>query len=129
MSYQITISREFCASHQLRLPGGGLEPLHGHNWRLRVTVAAAGLDAIGCVMDFHRLEQIVDDIIRPLATVHLNDTAMFAVANPSAENVAGEIGRAVAGQLPAGVRLTRAQVSEAPGCVAAYLPDANPPEA
>ena len=51
-------TRSFSAAHQLRLYDGSLEPLHGHNWQVKVTVVAAKLDSIGVVMDFHELERV-----------------------------------------------------------------------
>src|SRR3954462_1172619 len=102
MPFEITTTRIFSAAHQLRLYDGTLEPLHGHNWRVKVTVAAEALDAIGVVMDFHELERLVDEIIGPMHNRHLNDLAAFASLNPSAENVALHLGRAL--QLPPAVR-------------------------
>src|SRR5687768_1170910 len=66
MPFEITTTRAFAAAHQLRLPGGGIEPLHGHNWRVKVTVSAATLDALGTVMDFHELERLLDVVLAPM---------------------------------------------------------------
>src|SRR5215472_6818157 len=88
MPFDITATRSFSAAHQLRLYDGSLEPLHGHNWRVDVTVAAASLDSIGVVMDFHELERLVDQITQPMHNRHLNELPAFAKMNPSAENVA-----------------------------------------
>src|SRR5712671_1632105 len=93
MPYSITTIREFSAAHQLRLYDGSMEPLHGHNWRVEVTVRAEKLDAIGVVMDFHELERLVDAIIGEYHNRHLNEVASFASTNPSAENVALKIAR------------------------------------
>lgn len=121
MRYQITIEKVFAASHALRLPDGSLEPVHGHNWPVRVTVAADQLDAMDCVMDFHELERVVDGIIAPFHSRHLNDVPPFSEGtNPSAERVAEHIGTAVAAALPAGVVVVEASVGEAPGCTAIY---------
>ena len=111
MPFEITTTRAFAAAHQLRLPGGGIEPLHGHNWRVKVTVSAAKLDALGTVMDFHELERLVDAVIAPMHSRHLNELEPFiAELNPSAENVAYHVGRSL--RLPAGVRLDRVEVWE-----------------
>src|SRR5205809_5712146 len=88
MPFQITTTRHFSAAHQLRLYDGSLEPLHGHNWKVRITVAAAALDSIGVVMDFHELERLVEDVIGKMHNRHLNDLPEFSRLNPSAENVA-----------------------------------------
>jgi len=123
LAYQITIEAVFAASHALKLPDGTMEPVHGHNWPVAVTVAADGLDAMDCVMDFHELQRVVDEILRPWNSRHLNDVPPFAGGvNPSAERVAEHIGVTVSSQLPDGVALVSASVGEAPGCTAIYLP-------
>src|SRR5690606_31122627 len=93
MPFQITTTRTFSAAHQLRLYDGSLEPLHGHNWVVRVTVEAPALDAIGVVMDFHELERLVDQVIGGWHNSHLNEQPAFQSTNPSAENVAAQIAR------------------------------------
>ena len=102
MPFEITTTRHFSAAHQLRLYDGSLEPVHGHNWQVRVTARRddGGLDAIGVVMDFHELERLVDEILQPMHNCHLNDLPAFATLNPSAENVALHIGRSL--RLPDG---------------------------
>jgi 6-pyruvoyltetrahydropterin/6-carboxytetrahydropterin synthase len=122
MPFQISTTRTFSAAHALRLYDNSLEPLHGHNWRVRVTVASPKLDPIGVVMDFHDLERLVDAIIAPWHNHNLNDCAPFAQGiNPSAENVALHLGKTIT--LPKGVRLTRVEVWETDTNRATYLPD------
>jgi 6-pyruvoyltetrahydropterin/6-carboxytetrahydropterin synthase len=95
MPFRITTTRHFSAGHQLRLYDGSLEPLHGHNWKVTVTVSAEVLDTIGVVMDFHELERLMDRLISPLHNRHLNEVSPFDAMNPSAENVALHIGRSL----------------------------------
>lgn len=121
MPFEISTTREFAAAHAIYLYDGSLEPLHGHNWRVRVTVAAPALDAIGVVMDFHELERLVDAIIGPLHNRNLNDCPPFnAGLNPSAENVAFHVGRSLT--LPAAARLVRVEVWETSTNRATYFP-------
>src|SRR3954466_8719233 len=103
MGYEITTTRQFSAAHQLRLYDGSLEPLHGHNWRVRVTAAAPTLDSIGVVMDFHELERLLDQIVMPMHNSHLNELEAFAKSNPSAENVAVHVANQL--RLPKSVTL------------------------
>lgn len=130
--YEITIEKVFAASHAIRLGPTLIEPIHGHNWPLRVTVAADVLDAIETVMDFHELEKIVDALIAQVHNRHLNDVRPFGTdagqINPTAERVAWWFGSEVARRLPASVRLVHATVGEAPGCFATWYPQtsANP---
>ncbi len=110
MAYLIRTTRRFSAAHSLKLYDGSLEPIHGHNWRATVTVAADQLDAIGVVMDFHELERLVDALVTPMHNRHLNELPAFATLNPSAENVAVYISRSL--KLPKGVSLRSVEVWE-----------------
>ena len=87
-----------------------------------MSVGAAQLDAIGVVMDFHELERLLDAILAPLHNRNLNECEPFKTneTNPSAENLALYIGRALA--LPMGVRLLRVQVWETSSNLATYIP-------
>jgi|SRR6185437_5090790 len=118
MPFEITTTRVFSAAHQLRLYDGSLETLHGHNWKVKITVAVIALDAIGVVMDFHELERLADEIITPMHNRHLNDLPAFGRLNPSAENVALHIGRSL--RLPSAVALVCVEVWETDGNSAVY---------
>lgn len=126
--YEIIVEKIFSASHAIYLPDGSLEPLHGHNWPVAVTVAADQLDEIETVMDFHVLEKTIDSLMAQAHNRHLNEIPPFKgegdtlAVNPTAERVAWWIGEAVAASLPAHVRLVSVSVGEAPGCTAVYKP-------
>lgn len=121
MPFEIATVRRFAAAHALKLYDGSMEPVHGHNWRARVRVAADKLDAIGVVMDFHELERLVDAVVVPWHNRHLNECPPFAAGlNPSAENVAFHLGRSI--PLPAGVRLLEIEVWETDENSATYRP-------
>lgn len=127
--FQISVQREFCAAHALVI-AGMREVVHGHNFHLTVTVESADLDADGLVMDFHALERLVDQIIRPMINADLNAITPFANGlNPSAENIA----RTIAEQVTHGLepilprqgprpRLASVRLTEAPGCAVTYIP-------
>lgn len=125
--FEITIETGFSAAHAIRLDDDTLEPLHGHDWRVAVTVAAEELDRIDTVMDFHELQRMTDAVIEPFRNRNLNDVEPFRgtspdAVNPSAESVARWIGQRVAEQLPQRCRLVEVAVGEAPGCNARYKP-------
>ena len=119
--FELTTTRHFAAAHQLRLYDGSIEPLHGHNWKVQITVSAAKLDSIGVLMDFHELERLADEVIVPMHNRHLNELEPFAQRNPSTENVAVHIATAL--KLPSGVRLNRVEVWETPENSAVYTVD------
>ena len=118
MAFEITITRDFSASHQLRLYDGSLEPLHGHNWHIVVCVSAKALDPIGVVMDFHDLERRLNQIVDPMHNRHLNEIPAFASRNPSAENGAAHVAESLT--LPAEVTLERVEAWETANCRAAW---------
>ena|SRR5687767_8504459 len=121
MAFEISTTRGFSAAHALRLYDGSLEPVHGHNWRVKVAVSSEKLDAIGVVMDFHELERLVEAIIGPLHNRHLNEVEPFRrELNPSAENVALHVGRSL--RLPNGTRLVSVEVWETDTNSATYRP-------
>lgn len=123
MAFEISTTRRFSAAHQLRLYDGSMEPVHGHNWRVRVTVRAEALDAIGVVMDFHKLERLVDRVIAPWHNGHLNECPEFRDRNPSAENVAVAVAERLG--LPSAVRLRCVEVWETDDNRAAYQPESR----
>lgn len=119
--FEVTVSGWFAAAHQLRLPDGSFEPLHGHNWKVAITFAGNQLDALGVLLDFVELRQRLAAATAALHDRNLNELPPFQHCNPSAENVAvyfAEVFRAPA----AGARLRVVEVEEAPGCVARFLP-------
>ncbi len=122
--FEITRERTFSASHQLSGYSGKCERLHGHNWRVRVTVASTTLDETGMVMDFHELDELMRSAIAPFEHRHLNDVSVFRAENPTSENIAravGEtIGKALAGR---SVRLRHCDVFETDLSRARYLQD------
>ena len=128
--YQITVSRIFSAAHAIRIYDGSLEPLHGHNWTVEVTVEASQLDAIEVVMDFHQLEKIVDELIEHVHNKNLNEIAPFgrgtdhgpSQVNPTAERVAWWLGTQITQALPEHAHLASVRVGEASGCTATYRP-------
>lgn len=122
-TFRLTIERIFSAAHALKLRGV-MEHLHGHDWKVTVTVEGRRLDDDGLLCDFHELEVSLDQVIQPFRNCNLNETSAFSDRNPSAELVAEYIAKGLAGS-PAwtgGVRLLSVQVTEAPGCTAVYLP-------
>lgn len=80
--YDIKVTTEFSASHQLRYPSGVLEPLHGHNWRIEVVLGATRLNRMELVMDFVKLRELLREIIQPMEHRHLNQLAPFRRRNP-----------------------------------------------
>lgn len=122
MGFDVTIEHRFNALHQLRLGNGTLEPVHGHDWRVAVTVARqdGGLDGYGFVADFHDLEKRLAALLGSLHHGNLSQSPQFAEVNASAEQVARWVAQNLT--IPAAVRVTGVEVEESPGCVARWSP-------
>lgn len=86
--YELTIDLNFSAAHQLRGYKGKCENMHGHNWKVQISVMADKLNEIDIAIDFHDLKKIAREVITPLDHSFLNDIFPFTEKNPSSENVA-----------------------------------------
>ncbi len=86
--FDLSIETQFSSAHQLRGYKGKCEALHGHNWRVQVTISSDKLNDIGMVIDFHDLKAVVNEAIAPLDHSFLNDVFPFTEINPSSENMA-----------------------------------------
>jgi len=91
MKYEISVERTFSAAHALREYKGKCENLHGHNWRIRVSVAGQKLDKMGMLVDFTDLKAALDAVLKKLDHTNLNDVNPFTTLNPTAENIAAYI--------------------------------------
>ena len=86
--FEITVEYSFAAGHALREYRGKCENVHGHNYKLEVTLSGARLNSIGLLMDFVDVKVIVKEIVKRLDHQFLNDLSPFDRLNPSAENLA-----------------------------------------
>ncbi len=120
--YQLNVEAQFAAAHQLRAYRGKCEQLHGHNWRVRLGVAGDRLDAIGLLVDFGDLKAWLNEVLERLDHVMLNEIEPFDKINPTSENLACYITEAMAGKLPAHIRVAEVTVWESDRCSATYRP-------
>jgi 6-pyruvoyltetrahydropterin/6-carboxytetrahydropterin synthase len=86
--YEVTVEDSFAAGHYLRNYRGKCENPHGHNYKVRVTLAGEQLDKAGLLIDFKDLREVMKQVIDRLDHRMINDLEPFTVLNPSAENLA-----------------------------------------
>ena len=84
--YEVTVEADFSSGHYLRNYHGRCENPHGHNYKVRVTLSGAELDATGLLLDFKQLKQVMRPVIDRIDHQMLNDLEPFTTINPSAEN-------------------------------------------
>ena len=118
--FRVIVKGGFSATHQLRLAGGELEPIHGHDWRVRLHLAAAALDEQDMVVDFHDAQAVLRSVLDRLQHTDLGACPGLVGYNPTAERVAQHVYEQVAaGGMP---MIAAVEVTESPGCVAVYAP-------
>jgi 6-pyruvoyltetrahydropterin/6-carboxytetrahydropterin synthase len=86
--FEVTVDDSFAAGHYLRNYKGKCENPHGHNYKVRVTLAGEELDKAGLLLDFKDLREVMRPTIDRLDHQMINDLEPFTVVNPSAENLA-----------------------------------------
>ena len=86
--FEVSVEYTFAAGHALRGYKGKCENVHGHNYKVQVTVAGEQLDGTGMLMDFVEVKKNIKDLVERLDHRFLNDVPPFDVLNPSAENLA-----------------------------------------
>jgi 6-pyruvoyltetrahydropterin/6-carboxytetrahydropterin synthase len=86
--FEISVECNFAAGHALRNYKGKCENVHGHNYKVRVTLAGDKLNAAGLLMDFVDLRAEIKEQVEKLDHRFLNDIPPFDQLNPSAENLA-----------------------------------------
>ncbi len=86
--FEVSVEQTFAAGHALRNYKGKCENVHGHNYRVRVTIAGEQLDAAGLLVDFGDVKRLMGGAIEYLDHRFINDLPPFDEINPSAENIA-----------------------------------------
>ena len=86
--FEISVEQTFAAGHALRNYKGKCENVHGHNYRVRVTIEGEQLDSTGLLVDFLDVKRLMGGAIEYLDHRFINDLDPFDKINPSAENIA-----------------------------------------
>lgn len=112
----------FSAGHAIRGHTRGCQNLHGHNYRVRIFVAAERLDALGMVIDFTDLKTIADAVLGGFDHRVINEIPPFDVRNTTAELLAEFVHEEVSKRLPEGRTARRIEVWETETSCAIYEP-------
>ncbi|MBL8231587.1 MAG: 6-carboxytetrahydropterin synthase QueD [Bryobacterales bacterium] len=125
--FEVAVSETFAAGHALRNYRGKCERVHGHNYKVCITMHGEGLDDIGMLVDFGEIKRVLRKAIEYLDHQFINDLPPFDKINPSAENMAKyfceEMQRGLEegmGKVP--VHIRSVQVWETDTSVATYRP-------
>ena len=130
--FRVTREIHFCYGHRLLDYEGKCRHLHGHNGRAVITLAAPDLDAIGMVVDFSHIKEVITawidktldhkmllherDPILPVLRQHGEPVHVMPV-NPTAENIARLVFDFAVAQ---GFPVREVQLWETEHCFASY---------
>ncbi|MCC7175778.1 MAG: 6-carboxytetrahydropterin synthase QueD [Bryobacterales bacterium] len=120
--FEISVEESFAAGHSLRNYHGKCEKIHGHNYKVRVTLEGETLNEAGLLVDFTELKRLLHSVVERLDHEYLNDVPPFDQLNPSAENMAKYLHDEIAKGVPAGTgaRVASVRVWETDTSVATY---------
>jgi 6-pyruvoyltetrahydropterin/6-carboxytetrahydropterin synthase len=122
--YEVTIIKSFSAAHILSQVGGKCEELHGHNFKVELSVGATALNQAGLLIDFRLVKKWLSEILDELDHKHLNEIPCFTGINPSAENVAKYIaGKIAPAAKKAQIKVTCVKVWESDNAAVTYVPE------
>ena len=120
--YQVSVEGHFDAAHYLRDYGGKCENVHGHRFKVVVSLKATKLNKIGLAYDFVELKRHLSEVITRFDHTSLNDVPPFDKINPSSENIAVTIYDQLKGCFSGGVSLSSVEVWESPQSCVTYRP-------
>jgi 6-pyruvoyltetrahydropterin/6-carboxytetrahydropterin synthase len=122
--YEISVETDFDAAHALRGYQGKCENIHGHRFKVALTIRATKLNDIGLAYDFTVLKKQLNEIIARFDHTSLNEIPPFDKINPSSENIARTIYEHMKLQLTgAPVMMVKVEVWESPTSRAEYRED------
>ena len=109
--FEVTVRDHIASAHQLHGYDGPCKDMHGHTWKVEMVVCGNTLDGVGLLADFKVLKAKLKQVLMPLDHVVLNNLPAFKDLNPSTENLARHIYRALSAKC-APLRLKQVQVWE-----------------
>jgi 6-pyruvoyltetrahydropterin/6-carboxytetrahydropterin synthase len=121
--YQVSVEGHFDAAHYLRDYGGKCENIHGHRFKVVVSLKTAKLNEIGLAYDFVELKRHLGEVLDRFDHTSLNDVPPFDKINPSSENIAVNIYDQLKGRFSGGVSLSSVEVWESPQTCVTYRPE------
>jgi len=103
MEFDLDVDFEFAAAHRLPLYEGPCFRMHGHNYKLRVSLRGSPDPKTGMAMDFEEIKKVV---VQHVVAVCDHQTLNDFIENPTAENVLKWAWDRLHGKLP-GLREVR----------------------
>ena len=71
--YELKVKDSFASAHFLRGYEGPCEKLHGHTWKIEISIVSNEIDDIGLVVDFKEVKKRLKEFLNNLDHVCLNE--------------------------------------------------------
>jgi len=86
--FEVAVCMNFSAAHNLKGYKGKCEVLHGHNWKVELSLRSERMDGVGMVEDFSVIKEKLKSCLSLFDHKYLNCLPYFKKANPTSENIA-----------------------------------------
>lgn len=118
--FKLKVEDTFSAAHFLCDYNGPCENLHGHTWKIELTVEGTKLDKAGMLIDFKDLKAAMKKYRDQLDHKLLNDILDFS---PTSERLSKYFYESIKKELPEHVSLVNVCIWESPTACATYSED------
>ncbi len=115
--FEVRVETNFSSAHHLLNYKGKCENMHGHNWKVEVTLRGNELDESNILVDFKILKKCVNEIVDYLDHKDINELEEFKGVSPSSEIIAKFIFEEVEKKFPI---VYKVSVYETPTSCATY---------
>jgi 6-pyruvoyltetrahydropterin/6-carboxytetrahydropterin synthase len=88
MMFDLKVQGSFSAAHQVKGYPGDCAGVHGHTYRVSITIRKSKLGKIGMAVDFRRVHALLKDMLKKLDHKNLNTLTFFKKHNATAEWIA-----------------------------------------
>ncbi len=86
--FELLVEDTFSAAHRVKGYPGDCAGVHGHTYKVSVTVKLRKLDKLGMAMDFRHIEMELQKLLAKIDHSNLNELPFFKKRNATAEWVA-----------------------------------------
>lgn len=86
--YEVSVEKTFAAAHKIVGYQGDCANIHGHTWKVVLTICNDKLNDQGMVVDFRYAKMVLDKVLANYDHKYLNEVTPFDKTNPTAENIA-----------------------------------------
>jgi len=104
--FELQVDDTFDSAHALRGYKGSCENIHGHTWKIQISLKGDNLNSIGILHDFRDIREKLGSVVKYLDHKFLNDLEEFQEINPSSENIAKVFYHKLKKEIPAISKLT-----------------------